>query len=274
MSKSHRRTYNTLPDDLRAEFAQIVAVIEEEAREASNLVIADQHPGLWESRLGGRPGWPAGMPYPTDGDGKPLVFFAQINCTDTDVAGFPDRGIIQFFVGSDALMGCEFPSVSRDGHHPGFRVVFHSDKEVLVHAPEYYARHAPSSFTAPFRRSNWMDESYTLLPRPISICPTTCVEGDALADKLKARFPEDEDPAVFIDYYAAPEAHLGGYPAFVSSDFREDEEFSRFDVVLLSLGSPERLTSFGDSGRVNFLINSEALKTGDFREIAYHWGGS
>lgn len=274
MPKSSRPIYSTLPEDLRAEFAEIVAVIEDEARDAFALVIADEHPGLWESRLGGRPGWPAGLPRPTDGAGKPLVFFAQINCADLDLDGFPSAGIIQVFLGSDDLMGCDFPSVSKGGHHPGFRVVYHPDASVLTHTPDYYDGHLASSFMTPFRDANWMDASYTLLPRPISICPTSCVAGDKLADELNARFPEDEDPAIFIDYYTAPDAHVGGHPTFVDADLTEDAKHAHFDTVLLSMGGLDDLVMFGDCGRLTFLISAHALKARDFSEIVYHWGGS
>jgi uncharacterized protein YwqG len=241
------------------------------ARPAANLLVIDEHPSLTESKLGGTPPWPEGVDIPRDPSGKPLVFLAQIDCKHLSLPDFPRNGILQFFIGSDDVYGCAFPSVSEPSDTgTDFRVIFHEDPSILRHRLNYYEEYDLSDFQHPFRSENWTTSSYTFLPRSAWMSPhPSSRSGDDLVVKLEDQFEVDDGFALLGNDY--PQAHVGGYPIYTQADIAYEPAYAEFDTVLLSLGSPDDLVAFGDAGRVNFLIRKPDLLRGDFSRVAYTW---
>ena len=64
---------------------------------------------IFDSKFGGLPYWDESMEYPTDSNGDGLVLLAQINFEMTPINDerFPKTGILQFFVGTNDLMGAD-----------------------------------------------------------------------------------------------------------------------------------------------------------------------
>lgn len=66
------------------------------------LAFHEEATAPWDSKVGGVPYRPLDMQWPADPAGRPLHFLAQINFAQLPhLPGFPDAGIIQFFVGED-----------------------------------------------------------------------------------------------------------------------------------------------------------------------------
>jgi uncharacterized protein YwqG len=97
---------------------------------------------LWESKVGGQPYLPKGMPWPTAPDGRALFFLAQINFAETPaLEPFPKKGIVQFFINDDDLYGMDFD----DGENPDtFRVLFHA--EVKEDATQLQTKSPPTEW--------------------------------------------------------------------------------------------------------------------------------
>ena len=76
----------------------------------------------YSSQLGGKPYWVTGKEYPTC-DGKPLILLAQINFDELEqsMEGYPDRGMLQFFISDDDVYGCDFEETVTQK----YRVIYH-----------------------------------------------------------------------------------------------------------------------------------------------------
>lgn len=66
----------------------------------------NERPSWWQSKFGGLPYLPKGFDYPQDFEGKYLFFIAQINFAEVlPLDSFPERGILQFYIGDTDLYG-------------------------------------------------------------------------------------------------------------------------------------------------------------------------
>lgn len=82
---------------------------------------------VFDSKMGGVPYFPKGMEYPTNRDGEPLKFLAQLNFDKLPhIPGFPEKGILQFFAGfeGDDMYGC---NLDDNFDTNGFRVIYHEN---------------------------------------------------------------------------------------------------------------------------------------------------
>src|SRR5690349_18187637 len=72
------------------------------------------------SRIGGMPLAPAGWQWPMEDD-EPLVFVAQINCSDLcgmpGAEALPSSGLLSFFAEHDGVMACRFEARTIAIHH-------------------------------------------------------------------------------------------------------------------------------------------------------------
>ena len=84
------------------------------------------HTSILDSKFGRLPYWDESMEYPTDSNGNQLILLAQINFELTPIGDdrFPDKGMLQFFIGTDDLIGCDFDYLTAQN---GFRVVYHEN---------------------------------------------------------------------------------------------------------------------------------------------------
>ena len=63
----------------------------------------------WNSAIGGIPYWLKADTYPTNREGKPLLFLIQINCSELpDSSILPNNGLLQVFINDDDLYGVNF----------------------------------------------------------------------------------------------------------------------------------------------------------------------
>ena len=85
---------------------------------------------LTTSKFGGLPYWKPWEPYPTDGSGKPCVLLAQFDCQQVPAfEGFPQTGLLQFFVSDDGDYGLDFDNqLSQEN----WRVVYHPEVDASV----------------------------------------------------------------------------------------------------------------------------------------------
>lgn len=119
---------------------------------------------LWQSKIGGYPYLPKGMPYPADRrTGQMMMFLQQINCAELPrIEGLelPQQGLLQFYVGLN-VPACElsperhrvlyFPEINPD---PQQLVTDFSFLQQAAQALEWYEGSYPLSFT-PARGLFW-----------------------------------------------------------------------------------------------------------------------
>lgn len=262
--------------------------------------------GLCDSKVGGVPYLPAGEEWPLGPGAEPLGFLAQINCADlAPLPGFPHEGLLQFFIGTDRLMGAPFG----EGKYlfgDGYRVLYRGSVDDAVAEADVVARMPevdPDNFPlqgGPYRMT-FDDEA--------SMQPITC--GDGRFDfvyaqrwgELRPDLPLDglydacdyasDDDMIYdlievgdesFEWKAHPDEQpgnqCGGYPGFAQEDPRDADMLRELDVVLFQLNTtvselPDGTRSFwvcwGDGGIGTFFINSDALARGDFSRVAYTW---
>ena len=96
------------------------------------------------SQLGGRPWWPARVPFPKGADGRPLFLLAQVNFAETPaLAPFPRTGLLQVFIGQHSLYGANLEDILAP---PGFQCVYHPDLDVPADRAPAPARLGPDGY--------------------------------------------------------------------------------------------------------------------------------
>lgn len=259
-----------VPDALQDRRAEIESTI----RPVIALAFHEEATAPWDSKVGGVPYRPLDMQWPADSAGRPLHFLAQINFAQLPhLPRFPDAGILQFFVGEDlGWLGCHF-SVEDAPVYDTYRVVFHErpyeDPALLrVDVPPY-----ENPEDGPFIRPVELRMTGTLVELPISPDDRNFRAALNWTATTPDRYVLGEQlHGVYQEACAAVHPTLdqiGGYPAFRQSDPRNAGQSHR---LLFQLASNEDLGFvFGDVGIMNFFIQPDDLRKGDFTRVVYYW---
>jgi uncharacterized protein YwqG len=249
-----------LPQELEPHRAAIAA----SERPLLAAVVLEEAPADPQaSRLGGPPWWPADRPWPLDSDGKPLFLLLQINFADGPrLPPFPDKGLLQVFIGSNDTYGCRFGV----NEPTGFACVFHQDLD------------QPS--LADFSFLTFGDDDMSPLEEPLQARALKLSAGHMPVDITDYRFetllPEiaaDDDlsDAVASINSEAPAIRLGGYPNFTQQDPRSDSAGRNLgDFALLTVDTTDGVM-WGDSGVAQFLMQEDDLRRLDFSKVHYNW---
>ncbi|MEZ5855523.1 MAG: DUF1963 domain-containing protein [Hyphomicrobiaceae bacterium] len=219
------------------------------------------------SRLGGRPWWPKGDPYPLDQDGKPLYLLIQINFDEMPrFSPFPETGLLQLFIGGDPLFGANLDDPTRPA---GFRAIYHSSLD-RPHEAKAGVRSVAKSAHLPLEHPlNPIGLAFEADQMPVD-------PSDYRFAQLLPEIAGDED---LVEAYAdwlvsdlAPSAiRLGGYPTFTQDDPRGSmPNGSLGDLALLTLDSTNGLM-WGDAGAAQFLMHEQDLLRRDFSKVVYNW---
>ena len=235
---------------------------------------------LFSSKVGGLPYWPKDKEYPVDSKGNKLLLLAQINLSDVNYSRLPGKGMLQFFVAADDVYGLD--------DEKGHKVIYHENIDSSITEQDVRAQGIIANTD--------LEDSYLFVTDSVFKLSFS-VEKDFLVaqqdgyDKLvtdilnnkygyRCDFPWRQ--LVKEDY-----AYLGkdepvffhkmfGYPLFTQSDPREyKEELQKYDTLLLQLDSEceedKGEICIGDSGIINFFINSKDLENLNFDDVLYNW---
>lgn len=221
----------------------------------------------WESKVGGLPYLPKGVPYPTAADGRPLFLLVQINFADMPaLAPFPTSGIVQFYINDDEMYGMDFD----DGENQAnFRVLYFpaplgkeqdlqtdltlpTDYDLLPHHPEH-------SYPLVFE---WAEE----------LVPITDYQfWQHFGHDFFLQFGEREwDVQDAAGRAIRSDGHkVGGYAYFTQDDPRRPDDPM---LLLLQLDSDEGMDlMWGDMGVGHFFIREQDLRAARFDRVLYDW---
>lgn len=210
-----------------------------------NILLTDKKVSPTNSKLGGDFYWP------DENIPQEVQFLAQINFRELPTNDiFPKHGLLQFFIGNDAVWGLD---------DQNFKVVYH--KNILS-----------TYFTG-----NTMNLDSPII-KEASIKFKFKEEFLSLSDYRFNILLEQHDidiediwDAIF-NIYEGSGHKLLGYPFFTQYDPREYDQNNRvYDTLLLQLDSDNEFINWGDVGIANFFINNEALKQLDFDKVLYNW---
>ena len=243
------------------------------------------HTSVLDSKFGGLPYWDESMEYPTDSNGDQLILLAQINfeLTPIDDDRFPKKGILQFFIGTDDLMGCDFDYLTAQN---GFRVVYHENINYNLIGEDVRSQgirantdlDGASDEYFPFYKEYLIRFEEAMEPISTSsnefqaLLKESAEEvlGVELVDDIYSYFEDDGD-YINEEFYICGHKVLG-YPFFTQFDPREDDMYNgkKYDTLLLQIDSVGDIL-WGDSGVGNFFINEQDLINKDFSNVLYTW---
>jgi len=222
-------------------------------------------------RIGGPVWLAAGEAWPTDAEGEPMAFLAQVDfAAMPPLPDYPAGGVLQFFIARDDLYGANFekPEAGK------FRVIWretmdgpgklHSgrpagNRGIDDYSPLYDATVAQGIALKPARSDQMPSVESWLAERDL---------GPLLNDRTRSdRIYAFADKQIEL---ASQGHHVGGHPGFTQSDWRADEPYQDVDRVLLNLWSDDHIM-WGDSGQGQFMIRREDLLKRDFSKIFYQW---
>ncbi|MEG3928055.1 MULTISPECIES: DUF1963 domain-containing protein [unclassified Microcoleus] len=232
----------------------------------------------WQSKFGGLPYLPKGFEYPKTCDGKYLFLLAQLNFDEIPpLDGFPDRGILQFYIADDDLYGLNLDnSANADNHtiedqfkiiyfpHPDFRVENIITNYDFLPEPEYFPVQGcyGLQFTKKYAPISTNDYQFTEL----------------LGSEIEELFMNSEIEDEYLEISQAVGHKIGGYPDFTQEDVRKyssnPDHKQKLDILLLQMDTDcnERVDiMWGDTGIGNFFIDESALRELDFTEVLYNW---
>lgn len=235
--------------------------------------LADPPATPWQSKFGGDAYWPANQPYPTTPKGEPLRLLAQLNLDEMPaLAGYPNSGMLQFFIANDDLMGLSFASGGQDPadvctQATGFRVVYHpeviEDSSQLSIPP---VQQSEDDFLP-------LGGCYSLRFQSDSQLPAaTDHRFEAMAGQSRD-LPDDAFDAIY-DTYQAEGCHLGGYATFTQEDPRHGQTPGDW-LLLFQMDTVDDDNGvdimWGDCGVGNFFIHKDDLARRDFSRVWYNW---
>lgn len=233
----------------------------------------------WQSKFGGLPYLPKGCEYPKTPGGKYLFFLAQINFDEVPpLDGFPDRGILQFYIGDDDLYGLDFGNeadLDNSTVENGFKIIYFSQPDLQVEniITNYDFLPEPIEY---FPLNGCCSLQFTKKYAPISTSDFQFSE--LLGEEFKDLFtnPKIDDEYLQISPYAGHK--IGGYPDFVQGDVREYATNGEGElmpkILLFQMDTDQNDTvdiMWGDGGIGNFFIDKSALEKLDFSEVLYTW---
>ena len=224
---------------------------------------------IWSSKFGGKPYWPKGKEYPESEDGNPLILLAQLNFEELPaLSGYPDSGILQFFIADDDLYGLDFDKPVEDviKAPSGYSVIYHAAVEKNAILLEKDLPEANTKSYLPISREYRLESS---LENEIP-SPTDYRYEIYASDPFEY---EDELAEYIYDNLSSEGSKIGGYANFTQEDPRINETNDNwlllFQMDSEFLGDDEIM--WGDMGVGNFFIDKEALKRKDFSHVWYNW---
>lgn len=165
----------------------------------------------WDSKLGGCPYLKSSEDYPTDEDGNHMLFLAQINLADIEhLDELPEKGLLQFFVVNDELVGLEEPILVK------YIEDYEENEEQLVKKHPY--ENEEDNWNLPFSHSGKMVFTSREMPMSSSL--------DLFRDIFMNKLSESEYEQLSDDCYSS-DSRIGGYPYFVQNDYIgfDDDDF-------------------------------------------------
>lgn len=247
-------------------------------------------PELTDSKFGGMPYWDNAKEYPKSSNGDKLIMIAQINFAQYKFGDmFPEKGILQFFIGLDDMWGMDF---DQQDIQDGFRVVYHEMIDPTVTVEDVAKLEIPC--TTDEEQGSPVNGQYAIEfeKEDVSVEPNNDsydayffeqaeklgieVDEDKTVYELGCEIYGDEEYDEMMEESCECSHRMLGYPFFTQSDPREmEKKYRYYDTLLFQMDSDwddeNEFILWGDAGVGNFFINQEDLKKHDFSKVLYNW---
>ena len=222
-------------------------------------------PIWWQSKFGGFPYMPKDFDYPKNNDGEYLYLLAQINFAEVPkIEGLPEKGILQFYIGTDDLYGCNFDSPTVQEN---FRVVYFPD--VSLEEKDLITNF---EFLIPVEEDYSPIQGFCAISFRINYAPISA--SDYQFNFFEISDDDDKFDEYWDTFYSAGHKILG-YPCFTQEDPRIDSSEDEPYILLFQIDSDSNENGcdilWGDNGIANFFIKQSDLAKLNFSEVIYNW---
>ncbi len=221
----------------------------------------------YESKVGGVPYLPKEVSYPTNPEGRPLYFLAQLNFKEMpSLPPFPSSGIVQFYIADDELYGMDFDNGESQAN---FRVLYFPDP-LLAEEDLKTRLPLPSDYdTLPHHPEHSHPLSFELAEE---VAPITDYQfWQTFGADFFLQFGDAEwELQDAVGRLIRSEGHkVGGYAYFTQDDPRRADDPM---MLLLQLDSDELMDlMWGDMGVGHFFIREQDLVQRRFDRVLYDW---
>ncbi len=223
------------------------------------ITLTDTKPSVFESKVGGLGYIPHDSSVPTDSEGRQLKLLAQIDCAEIQLDGFPEKGLLQFWLAGTDLYGCDYDNPT---NQDGFRVIYYPETDKTVMEDEIRSKMTNT------------EDDYDEFFFPVELeCGMTFEKSENPFIDYDAYYFDDdyEESEENADWTVNAGHKVGGYPYYTQFEPRKDEQKKEYDFLLFQLDSDSNKVMWGDWGIGNFFISSEKLKNRDFSDVFYNW---
>ena len=242
-------------------------------------------PAITDSKVGGKPYWPAGLDFPVDDKGNKMLMIMQINCAEAGLkAPLPEQGMLQWFISLNRewMYGCQG---NYDDEGAGFRVVYHPEITDNVLPTDTPTHATVDDMLSPVKKEVAIDVTPEQTSMGVSDGQFNAlffevvkeITGTEHTDKMWYEYLDNEDCLHFERELGMKRPHhqMLGYPAYTQEEARRD--VARHDTLLMQLDSQfstidrKELVMWGDMGSGFIFINSDDLAARDFSRPYYCW---
>lgn len=225
-------------------------------------------PDLKQSKLAGYPYLPKNELPVSDEKGHPMLLLAQLNFSEIEApADFPKEGILQFFI----TQNC-YENYTLDNYQKLFKIRY------------YPALQEDNELTTDFaylKQANFKDfpikfeQALATYDRAEPVSATDFRLHQFInSARLNETLPHDGRTLneLYLEHFLSADHKIGGYPYFIEQDIRQQNvQLQQYDTLLLQIISNDaQQIMWGDSGVINFFINSKMLQQLDFSDVFFH----
>jgi len=244
----------------------------------------ERKPSITDSKIGGKPYWPAGKDFPADEQGKPMLMILQVNCAEARLSTpLPDHGLLQWFISlnREMMYGC-------CGNHDegtGFRIVYHDEIGECAIPADIPTHDTVDDMLTPVKREVAIDVTAEQTAMGVNDGHFNSlffdivkeITGAAPSEKRWYQYLDNEDCLYFEKELGMkrPRHQMMGYPVYSQEEARRD--IDQHDTLLLQLDSQystidrKALVMWGDMGSGFIFVNHDDLDARDFSRAYYCW---
>lgn len=244
----------------------------------------ERKPSITDSKIGGKPYWPAGKDFPADEQGKPMLMILQVNCAEAGLSTpLPDHGMLQWFISlnREMMYGCR----GNYDEGAGFRIVYHDVIGECAIPADIPTHDTVDDMLTPVKREVAID--VTAEPTAMGVNDghfnslffdiVKEITGAVPSEKRWYQYLDNEDCLYFEKELGMkrPRHQMMGYPVYSQEEARRD--IDQHDTLLLQLDSQystidrNALVMWGDMGSGFIFINRDDLAARDFTRTYYCW---
>ena len=245
----------------------------------------ERQPKATDSKIGGKPYWPAGKEYPCDSQGKPMLFLMQINCAEAGLnSPLPPKGMLQWFIRLDLerMYGCQ-GNFAEDGRD--FAVIYHDSIDENMATLQVPTHDTVDDMLTPVKREVTIDVEVEETAMGVNdghfnrmfFDIVNEITGVEHTDMMWYEYLDNDDCLYFEQNLGMKRPHhqMLGYPVYTQEEARRDIKLH--DTLLFQLDSQfstfdrKALVMWGDMGSGFVFINREDLAALDFSLCYYCW---